>query len=199
MNLASKVPTSIMSGWSSVAGFINQRVMPVTSWSGGVLSDIANVFSTESADPEATAMRKFGRNRAFAEQVGKLQMMYINAESIAGGSEEAKLCLKKGEAGLWGVCEDYEDYVRLLVTAEKTRHEQASQPKLKVQAFFSESDVMIGKKGQQYFEDCWKGQNLEDLITFESTTMPGTNHDSVLIDLEKGALQKVLQEVKGSG
>ena len=57
---------------------------------------------------------------------------------------------------------------------------------LKIQAYFAESDVMIGKKGQAYFEERWRGTNGEykDVVEFASTTVPGTDHDALALSVD---------------
>jgi hypothetical protein len=46
---------------------------------------------------------------------------------------------------------------------------------------------MIGKKGQDYFEKCWgqtRGGDLGGVIDFESRTVAGTDHDSLVQSAE---------------
>jgi hypothetical protein len=37
-----------------------------------------------------------------------------------------------------------------------------------------------------------------EYIDFESQTLPGTDHESVLVDWEKGALQKGFEDIKAT-
>ena len=46
-----------------------------------------------------------------------------------------------------------------------------------MRAYFAESDVMIGKRGQRYFETCFKG--FEDVLDFDSSMFLGENHDTL--------------------
>lgn len=67
--------------------------------------------------------------------------------------------------------------------------------KLTFKVYFSSSDVMIGKGGQQYFEDCWKQGNTQGDIEFVAKTVPDSDHDSVILP-EKGCIEEVFEEVK---
>jgi hypothetical protein len=57
---------------------------------------------------------------------------------------------------------------------------------------------MIGEGGKAYFEECWKQPDVLEYIDFESQTLPGTDHESVLVDWEKGALQKGFEDIKAT-
>lgn len=109
-------------------------------------------------------------------------MQFMFQERTVGSNSEALHCLRK-EPNTWGKCEDYEVFVRELVELERGR---ASVP-LRVRAFFAESDSMIGKKGQAYFEKCWHQINDGDFrigVEFESRIVAGTDHDSLVQSAE---------------
>lgn len=116
---------------------------------------------------------------------------------ISGISDESLVCLKKSGPGMWGVCEDYETYVDDLVRAEMERlADSVSQTqKLRVHVFFAESDFMIGKGGQRYFEQCWRRAGVSQAIDFDSTTVPDTNHDTV-VSPKKSAIKMIIDELK---
>ncbi|KAG9529475.1 hypothetical protein KCU93_g3523, partial [Aureobasidium melanogenum] len=67
--------------------------------------------------------------------------------------------------------------------------------KLTFHVYFSSSDVMIGKGGQQYFESCWKAANTSGEIDFVAKTVPDSDHDSIIL-AEKGCIEEVFMEVK---
>jgi hypothetical protein len=67
--------------------------------------------------------------------------------------------------------------------------------KLSVDAFFVGLDVMIAKRGQEYFEQCWRSDGVEETVEFAISIFSGTNHDSVLFDEEKGALKNVFERI----
>ncbi|CZT18468.1 uncharacterized protein RCC_04313 [Ramularia collo-cygni] len=194
----SKPPTGMLSSWSNIVGFINQRVAPTASWSGGVLSDVSKLFQAESQATSSRDMQDKYGDEEVGTEIEKLQSKYMFAESMAGGNDEARLCLKSNGDGLMGVCENYQQYVKELSEQERERRGQsATEAKLQVSIHFAGSDIMIGKGGKDYFENCWALAS-EDVIEVSSTEYPGTNHDSVLIDFEKGALRGIFEAVASS-
>ncbi|KAK4994151.1 hypothetical protein LTR66_005757 [Elasticomyces elasticus] len=183
--------------------------MPGVAGSGDcvakLFSDPHKSSEQEVKDEEAI----YGDNADIMAQVKVLQMKYFIAEDTSGVNDEARLCLKKPGTGLWGVCEDYELFVANLVKSEKRamtadsthvrNEEEHSCRELKIRAFFSESDMMIGKKGQEYFERCWASSaETRNVIDFRSTTVKGTDHGTI-IELQIGPLQEIMKEVKQFG
>ncbi|KAK4552222.1 hypothetical protein LTR86_010576 [Recurvomyces mirabilis] len=210
MNIVSKIPTSLFGSWSNITKFVAGRIMPATAWSGGALAwsggaltAVGNVFQSSPAtenvakdDAELTPEEKYGVPHEIAQHIEKLRMKYCLAESWAAGNEDAMLCLKKGGTGLWGICEEYPEYVQSLVKLEKSRRNTtASAPKLSMRVFFAESDVMIGKEGAAYFKQCWARDGVRDVIDLQFHDLPGTNHDSAILDVKKGGLKPVFEEV----
>ena len=57
---------------------------------------------------------------------------------------------------------------------------------------------MIGASGQKYIEEIWgwKGNSFEDVLDFDSVTVPGTDHDSVMQPIE--ILEQVFVDAGGS-
>lgn len=132
-----------------------------------------------------------------ARKIEALQSKYFFEEDTTGANEEARLCLQKGGSNCWLICADYTKYVQDLVKQERERAQsEPTQPKLRLQVYYAESDIMIGKGGQSYFEECWKQQVVSTNVQFESQEMPGTNHETVLLDHEMGALKSIFDEVK---
>ena len=201
MNLASKLPVTLIDSWHNVMGFVAQTIQPAVAWSGGVSSAVSGIFqtSTDPSQSDAALAKKYGTSGDVAKQIEKTATKYFFAEDTRGGTEEAKLCLKKGGSNLWLVCEDYKKYVQDLLTKEKERSSTDSTRRLlKMRVFYAESDMMIGEGGKQYFEECWKQSALSEHVAFESETLPGTNHETVIADFEKGALQAVFDEIKST-
>lgn len=54
---------------------------------------------------------------------------------------------------------------------------------------------MIGKSGQEYFENCWKDGNTQGVVEFMAKTVPDTDHDSIILP-EKGCIEEVFGEVR---
>ena len=110
------------------------------------------------------------------------------------------MCLKKGGLDLWLICKDYKQYVQDLLTKERGRSgTSTARHMLKVKVFYAESDMMIGEgPGKDYFEECWNQPDVSEHIDFESQTVSGTNHETVIVDFEKGALRSVFDEIKSA-
>lgn len=123
-------------------------------------------------------------------------MKYKFAEGIKGINDEAKLCLRMCEDADWGEAQDYATCMKVIAQRERTLQQQdPGRAKLNVEAFFAGSDIMIGKRGQEYFEQCWQQNECKESLDFATKTYPKTNHDSVLIDYKKGALRDVFEKI----
>ena len=127
----------------------------------------------------------YGLSRDFQAELDTELPKKIFSESTVGANREALLCLKKGPEGSWGVCNDYEEFIKRLVERER-----AETSKVKVRVFFAAEDSMIGVKGREYMDCCWKEQ---DDLDFESRVVANTDHDSVLQSIE--VLESVFREV----
>lgn len=138
----------------------------------------------------------YGVDEETEKQVEKLVFQYMSAEGLTGANEEARLCVKKGPAGLWGACEDYQDFAKNQASKELAKSSQGQgASKLRIRIHYAESDMMSGKDGQEYFDKCWQHADVADAIDVESKEWPGTNHETVLLDLEKGAVRPVLRDI----
>jgi hypothetical protein len=160
-----------------------------------VVSAVSGLFGDPKEDPSPPG-KTYGTSDEVGKEIERLRMEYFFAEDTTAANEEAMLLLKKDRSVGWGVCADYHECVRTLCSREQQRRQaDSSVPKLVVRVFFAESDVMIGKGGQKYFDDCWKQDGVSDAINYESKELAGTDHDSALIDQEKGALKAIFGEV----
>ena len=201
MNLASKVPVSIMDSWHNVMKFVAQRVQPAVAWSGGLGAAVTGIFqSSDSSQSDSAALAvRFGTSEKVGKEIERLATKYFFAEDPQGGTEEAKLCLKKGGTNLWMICEDYKEYLQVLVAKEREKSStDPAHKNVKIRVFYAESDIMIGEGGKAYFDKCWKQPDVLEYIDFESQTLAGTDHESVLVDWENGALQKVFEDIKAT-
>lgn len=199
MNLLAKIPDSWFNSWNQVNRFINTRIAPTVSWSGGISSSVVNLFQAEpgSSDSGETSVgEKYGVSEEVGKHIEKLQSKYFLAEDTTAANDEALLCLKKGGTGNWGACEDYKEYVGSLAKRERERRSSdQNRSKLQVEVYFAESDIMIGKGGQEYFEQCWQQDGVADAIDFEATELPGINHETAIMDLKKGGLKPAFEHV----
>lgn len=191
-NLVSKLPEGAFGSWNSIAGFIQQQVAPSLAWSGGLIS---GVFKAPTAAPNPPGKR-YGTSEEVGKEIERLQTKYVFSEDTTAANEEAKLCLKKGDSAIWGICDDYNEFVSSVCAQEKDwASADASSSKLKLRVYFAASDVMIGKGGQEYFKKCWQKGGVSEVIDFESKELPGTDHDSALIDQDAGAMKIIFAEV----
>ncbi|MCJ1304401.1 hypothetical protein MMC08_007213 [Hypocenomyce scalaris] len=132
---------------------------------------------------------------SFEETLRKKSIDYAYAENIQGMSQEALLFLKRGSPDSWGPWEDYDRYVPML--AELEGHLPCAN-KLKVDVFYSETDVMIGtSRGPQWFDACWRSERRGDRIEYSSCTIMGADHDSIL-DLKFGLPRRIFDEIANS-
>lgn len=192
LSAAAALPNSVISGWSPLVNFINKTITPVTSWSGGIFSSVSGAFQSDSGGmPDDTAaMDKYGASADTAKEIERLWGKFASAEqSMVGGNDEARLCLGRGPLG---VCEDYMEYVKLLCAQEQQKQ---PQPQLKIQLCFAEDDSMIGQVGKEYIEKCWRQDCVRDSISIDSKAFPESNHETVLLDVQKGALRMVFEEI----
>ena len=206
--LLSKLPTGMMDSWADLNIFVNNKVMPSASWSGGLLSSAGSLFSSSAStdlpgtevSTATTPAERYGVDEETAKAIAKLSMKYKFAEDTNGANDEAKLCLRKCEDADWGEAQDYAACIMSIAQNERTLQLQnPGRAKLKVEAFFSGSDIMIGKRGQEYFEQCWQQDEFKKSLDFATKTYPKANHDSLIMDYKKGALRDVFEKVARSG
>ncbi|KAI6880332.1 hypothetical protein D0869_07477 [Hortaea werneckii] len=199
MRIASALPSSWIDSWDTINRFLLDNVMPVFSWSGGAMASMSSAFQSEAGavdTSEMTLRQKYGVSEEAGKCIEKLLMKYWLSENTIAANEEALLGLKKGRSSDWGVCDDYEAFVQLCAQQEQQRQTASmDQAKLKVQMYFAENDIMIGEGGREYFNKIWKQSGVEELIDVESRRLPGTNHDTAVLDPEKGALKHIFEQV----
>ncbi|KAF2207479.1 hypothetical protein CERZMDRAFT_102376 [Cercospora zeae-maydis SCOH1-5] len=202
LSLASKLPDAAFSGWSGLVGFINQSLVPASSWSGGIISSSASLFqsspksrnSDEVTSEDNTAQLQWGTDAATVATIESLQVKYCWAEGMSGANDEARLCLAEGK-GLWGICEDYSEYVRKLCAEERHRLEASNASRmLELHIVFAESDIMIGTGGKAYLEAVWSQDCVAGCIDVKMTQAVGTNHETVL-NFKHGQMQKVFKDI----
>ena len=191
-----------MRNWNQVNKFFATSLIPMKARSSGVFGDIISSigFGGKRVDDaaERTLIKKYyGVTKEVQDAVDQLQDDYAWAEETVGANDESILCLKKAGPGLWGACEDYATFVRELASRERERRDRGlnKEHNLKVHAFFAESDMMIGKKGQLYFEECWSKDITAGAVDFEAVTTTNTSHESIC-DAQRGVLERIFDEVR---
>lgn len=192
------IPNGMVGHWNQVVkgvlGVLRNVVTPSVASSTVALSSFSGIFaSTDGAAKErdnAKYIECFGMDIAQEEKVQELGRKYLFEEDTTGGNDEALLCLKKAEPGIWGVCEDYESYLASLSEIWKLRKDSGA---LEIKAIYAEDDMMSGEGGKTYFEGCFSA--AKDGYNFTSSTVPGTSHETVFHPTH-GAFQEIFQAVK---
>jgi hypothetical protein len=208
MQMLQYIPTKAFGIWHRIPRFFLLQAAPAFASSGAVVKKVTNAISSNDTSSQDNSHQEkqrrhieevYGVSRDMQAELDSLMHIYMFEENTVGANSEALQCLRKEPNNTWGKCEDYEVFVREIVDLERGRDREGAP--LKIQAYFAESDVMIGKKGQAYFEERWRGTNGEykDVLEFASTTVPGTDHDTLAlsVDVWEGIFQGVL-EVVGS-
>lgn len=133
---------------------------------------------------------KYGVSQELQTQLATSTIHSMFHENTAGADSEALQCLRKGGGASWEQCGDYRKFIEELAGREKERLSSETaengHKQLTVRSYFGETDALIGKSGQAYVEDCWRGtaeQNLQEVFDYESTTVPGADHDTVSQDV----------------
>ncbi|KAG8625847.1 hypothetical protein KVT40_006248 [Elsinoe batatas] len=199
----SHLPTAMIDGFAGLTTFIRKNVVPSAVWSGSIVSSSAAYLTSRGIDnPEGqvsttvTPSEQYGFDEEISKLIEKLSTEYQLAENNTGANEEAKLCLRKCDDAAWGDAADYKGCIRRIVAIEATIHQnRGGDGKLKIESYFAASDLLVAKGGQTYFEQCWRDQNTDSAVDFTSTTMPDTDHDSVLADLRKGAVKTIFEQI----
>jgi hypothetical protein len=191
MQMVQYLPTSVFGVWHHIPKFV--------SASGTALNKIYKLLPSSSGVSVAETL-PLERNRQKIEsdyglplelqkELATLTFRSMFSENTVGANSEALQCSRKGPAGLWGDCEDYALFVKKLAGLERSRRADecdGNGEKLRISAYFAESDVLIGKRGQSYMEDCWKGggDEFQDVLKFTTATISETDHDSVVQSAE---------------
>jgi hypothetical protein len=202
--IAAKLPTNLLDSYAGLNTFINSKIMPSASWSGGIISSAAALFSFPAStdipgaetSTSTTPLEQYGFDEDTAKIIEKLSLKYMFAENTTGVNEEMKLCLQKCDDADWGELADYSSCIRNIAVNEAALvSREPNAAKVSVEAFFGGSDIMIAKRGQEYFEQCWQSDGVKGKVNFTTSTFPETNHDSLLGDQKKGALKIAFERI----
>lgn len=187
--------------------------MPKIASASGAAFDKISKLLPSSSGLNAAETAPLGRNRQKIESEYGLSvelqkelqpqtLKVMLGENMVGADSEALCCLRKGPAGLWGECDDYAVFVKKLAELERSRRAEdggGNPDKLRITAYFAETDAMIGKKGQSYMENCWKGNGgdeIRDVLDFTTTMVEETDHDSVVQSVE--VLKQIFLDAGGA-
>lgn len=172
--------------WSSaLSGNLIDGSMSALQWTNSNLFKTSTSTSRHADDSIPLEAEKYGCDADTAKEISKLSSAYIWAEETKAINDEALVCLHKTGPDSWAACEDYSQLVRDLVKQESELH---PAQKLRVFAFFAESDDLVGTGGQKYVEACFAQPGVADYIDFTSCVKPGTDHNSIMINHRLGPL-----------
>jgi hypothetical protein len=190
--IARFIPTKAFSCWNQIPRFFVTNT--VVASSGAVIGSIKDNLSSSNNDISERKRihieQEYGMAREVQIELERYTTRYLHTENTFGANAEVLLCLRKGVP--WGKCDDYTQCVRDLAEIEGRRRGESTSEKLKVRAYFAESDIMIGKTGQSYFEKCF--MRFDDVLHFDSTTVPDETHDSLCISPQ--VLARIFQDAK---
>lgn len=180
LQAAQLLPSFAVGQFGGVVKGMNSYVGPVV---GSSLTMLDKWFSSPAQpDPKkeqrrAQILAEYGITADYLNTVNETLVQMAMREDMAGLGDETKLLLKK--AGDWGACEDFKECVVELAKREKARPEKE---RLHVKVYFAEQDMMIGERGKEYMESCWKVLGEGDYngaIEVDMKTVEGTDHDSL--------------------
>lgn len=184
--------------WNRLASFFSLRASGTIEASSGIFSRLTRALGLSGRakgereqsewDRNATVIeRDYGLDFTTQAELDKLTIKGMFSEETVGANNEAINCLKKGPKGSWGEAEDMNALVGRIAKREReTENRPDNSGKLGVRIYFSGSDVMTGRRGQQYFEACWRGKEGEydDCLDVWVMTVEDSDHDSVVKRVE---------------
>lgn len=180
LNSLIKAMATIVPAVGSSVGFVGKWLSESTPASGS---------GSEISENRLHWQKAYGVSNEFLDTILDASLEAMYAENTAGSNSEVRQCLKKEGDGTWGVCEDFEVFVRELAARERSR---GPGPKIRVKILFAEEDPMIGVVGRRYMESCWDCEGkFGDVLEFTSAGVEGADHNSIV------TLVAVLEEILG--
>lgn len=194
LQAAQLLPNIALGQFGNLIKFLNTYIGPPIDSS---LTFVDKLLS-KNTEPSAKIVERrrywqaeYGVAPGFASALLNASVQAVLSESTTGLGDDVQLLLKKG--GSWGVCENYKEYFEKMAIQETSRDKP---PQLQVKVFFAEEDDMIGPRGQQYLESCWKhvcdGEHA-DAFNMELKTITGTDHNGLLG--EAVVLEEIMRDV----
>jgi pimeloyl-ACP methyl ester carboxylesterase len=176
MRVTAALPSRAIAKFHNFATFFNKTVplnLRVNKDSGRIKNDSKSGENDKIGEAEIN------------KELAKLMPGYIFAEDVTGCSHDALLFLRKQpkiRAKQPSTTVEWLDHRALAVLAadqEKALHgRDGNTSNLLVEAFHAESDVLIGKNGARHVDRCWGSH--PDTIDFQSKTVDGANHDTII-------------------
>ncbi|KAH8879370.1 hypothetical protein GQ53DRAFT_756098 [Thozetella sp. PMI_491] len=227
LSISSHLPSPLINSFDGIMRFVRGAVVPTWQFSGMISGMISTPFAALGKDDKEKdkkipkgqqdeLCRKYlGISAAESNARGTVLTEAIFAESTSGANHEALLSLRKEVAGSWGACDNYETYPDTLIeklrdyNRQQSERDAADSPPVQtpfvIKAIWAETDIMIEKKGEQYFDSCFQRymqsessteQDADRVLLYENETIPETNHESLCLP-QYGSLPQVLSEMMG--
>ncbi|KAH6625300.1 Alpha/Beta hydrolase protein [Boeremia exigua] len=227
LQAAEMLPGSLIGKFSSLAQFVNDSILPLTGMSAGLSSAVVN--SVRSSLPQSIApdvqiplatqtdgTRQIDNNglneidlnnQAVVNELRELIPTFLFAEGVAGAGQDTQLCLRKPRSIPWCTplrhWDDHDDAVRQLrqiISTEELENEERRA--WQIETFHAETDSLVGKNGQTWFDGAWTGEEITesrhpDAIRYSSRIVKGSDHDFIL-DPAFGASETWLKQVSES-
>ncbi|ORY14302.1 Alpha/Beta hydrolase protein [Clohesyomyces aquaticus] len=221
LRAAELLPAPLIGKFMSVARFVNKNVIPLVGLSTSFIHGIkGSLFQRNTGDTtrapiplspsfvsgmtsRSSSIRSVASgslnldNAAVVEELRRLIVSYLFAECTDGISDDCKLVLRKPSSLLWCsrniVWFDHNDAVPLLSKIiEEERKSGVVDRNWTIDGFHGETDDMVGRKGQEWFDDCWAPNAASP---YRREVIPGSDHN-YLMDPAFGASAKWLQRVR---
>ncbi|KAF2262762.1 hypothetical protein CC78DRAFT_545501 [Lojkania enalia] len=229
------LPAPVIGKFASMAKFVNTNVMPLAGLSSSFIHGIMDSFHYSTPPPAPvplTPTNTVSRSASICsldrpdvlnlddqkvvEQLRRLILEYLYAESIDGVSEDAKLFLKKPSSIQWCSPSIFWSDIDYAVPLLSKLIQEASgngqiQRKWTIDTFHAQADNMVGEKGRIWFDQCWRnpsstpsidhvgtqtvGTEREPSFEYRSEIVRGSEHN-YLMDPAYGAAEKWLQRVR---
>lgn len=180
---------------------ILNNVQPTLGSSFGAFSSLGSLWKSKETEKgkkeeeERKCREAFGMSGDVKREYEKLMFKFVFEENTKGANDEARLCLKSTEGCGWLACEDYPEFVKDLRESWENRVDRNGK-KLRVRIVLPEEDAMVGKKGKEYFKECWTQEKCGRGVEVECVQIKGTDHDNVTSP-ENGALGPIFLAAKG--
>ncbi|KAG8163755.1 hypothetical protein KVR01_007052 [Diaporthe batatas] len=201
MQMVQRLPAGIFQLWHRMPK-VASDFEAVFAKATKLLPSSSGLSSGKSPLTERDQQRReaeYGMPSGLLKELPNVASSSMLSENLVGADSEALYCVRKGPVGFWGECDDYALFVRKLSELERSRRVDqgcGDSQRLRISAYFAETDDMIGKKGQKYMEDCWRGSGgdeFRDVLDFTTTTVSETDHDTVVTCVE--VLEQIFRSV----
>ncbi|KAJ4993327.1 hypothetical protein SVAN01_01302 [Stagonosporopsis vannaccii] len=209
LQAAEMLPAGVIGKFSSLAQFVNGSITPLAGASAGLSNILAKgIAASQSQSMAPEAQRLSGRrvhersnetdlpigidlnDAGTIKELRNLIPTFLFAEGVDGAGQDAQLCLRKPRSIPWCTppkhWNDLDDAVHQLeniISEESIRHEGGRV--WHIDAFHAETDSMVGKKGQAWFNGCWNRDEAANLgpsgaVDYRSQTVKRSDHDFIL-------------------